>query len=462
MLPAKFIRSTYVRLAFSLTVIFAAIYLVAGWYAYRAVDLDLEERVSHSVAMRVEEFERAFLEFGEAALVDAVRAADRGADREDEVYSVSLRDGGPAAGPTLLGPLPVRDGEYPGEALMFGLDDSYWVSVRRLGDATLVVAHSFEEADEITEVVLLSFLVALIFSALAAMFAAITLAFSGQRRIDQISAALDSFAGGELNQRIRRRQDGDDLDGLASRINSALDRLQSTVEGIRQVSSDIAHDLRTPISRLGLQIEAIQAELPEGAIPSESLERAADQIRKIATTFDSLLRIGQIEARAHRDRSEVLSLVDVARALEESYSAVAEDHDQALVMCAGPGVAALVSGDRGLIIQLGANLIENAINHCPPGSRIHITVGEDAEKCWLEAADDGPGIPASERESVLRRFYRLDKTRADGGSGLGLAIVKAIADYHKANLFLRDGEPGLVVRIEFERRAGPAPELAEG
>ncbi|MAL08246.1 MAG: two-component sensor histidine kinase [Maricaulis sp.] len=445
----KLLQSTYFRFALALTLTFAAAYLVAIWLAFQAINDDLEGRVYQSVALQAEEFENAYELSGRSALVEAVDAAARAADHEDEVYWLGFADGRYVAGHSLASPLSIRDGDTAGPRLSGDEDDTYRVVTRQFGDLRLIAARSYEESDEIKEGVLFAFLGAALITFLLATLAGGAMARAGQRRIDRISSTLDAFAGGKMEQRVPLARHSDDLDRLSVRVNTALDRLQMTVDGIRQVSSDIAHDLRTPINRVGIQIEALQAELSQSPALEGRLEAAADEIRQIASTFDSLLRIAQIEAGTNRNRFEIFPLTEIASNLIESYSAVAEDAGRSLQLDLQTENPTLVLGDRNLLTQLAANLIENSIRHCPIGSRIQLSVGSEAQRAWIEVRDDGPGIPATERENVLARFYRLDKARKDGGSGLGLAIVKAIATFHKARLELRDVAPGLGVRVTF-------------
>jgi signal transduction histidine kinase len=243
---------------------------------------------------------------------------------------------------------------------------------------------------------------------------------------------------------------GDDLDRLSTRINDALAQLETTVEGIRQVSVDIAHDLRTPISRLGIRLEELLAEARGQPALSQRLETASAEIRQITATFDSLLRIAQIEAGARKSRFQPVALPDIGASLYEAYLPVAEERQQRLEFKIATAAPALVHGDRDLLTQLFANLIENALKHCAAGASIRLEVGSRDGLICMSVADNGPGIPAGERRNVTRRFYRLDKSRQSPGSGLGLALVKAISDLHGAALTLDDNGPGLVVKLTFE------------
>ena len=225
--------------------------------------------------------------------------------------------------------------------------------------------------------------------------------------------------------------------------------LETTVDGIRQVTNDVAHDLRTPINRLSMIIEQIKDVTHGEARFDAPLQEAAEEIRGITATFDALLRIAQIEAGARKSHFAPTSLRDVAMSMYEAYLPVAEDSCQTLGFVAATDINPQVSGDVDLLSQLFANLIENAIRHCPRGAAIVIEIGADVKQTWISISDNGPGIPEAEIEKVQTRFYRLDKARNSPGSGLGLAMARAIVDLHDATLALRDNEPGLSVTVAF-------------
>ena len=221
---------------------------------------------------------------------------------------------------------------------------------------------------------------------------------------------------------------------------------------MRQVSVDIAHDLKTPLNRLAISVySAIEAERAD--IPHiEELLRAETEIRQINDTFDALLRIAQIEAGARRSRFAEVALAPMLLDLVDAYSAVAEDNGQNLGI-EMPSNLGKVVGDRPLLTQLFANLIENAIRHCPKDAQIAIQGKVAGGKVIIEVSDDGPGIPEREYEAVFRRLYRVERSRTTPGSGLGLSMVKAIADLHGAKVSLADNRPGLRVIVEFPETA---------
>jgi signal transduction histidine kinase len=220
------------------------------------------------------------------------------------------------------------------------------------------------------------------------------------------------------------------------------------MEGLRQVSTDIAHDLRTPLSRLRQQLEETRE--------AESIDRyeagvdlALAQTDQILTIFRSLLRIGTLEGGVGRQRLDMVDLSEVMNRVHLAYRPVAEDAGKTLTATHAVGIS--VRGDAELLAQMTTNLIENAINHTPPGTNISTSLFSQDERVIVTVADSGPGIPAEERAKVLTRFYRLDRSRGTPGAGLGLALVAAIAALHGVLLFLEDNKPGLSIKLKFPR-----------
>ncbi len=287
---------------------------------------------------------------------------------------------------------------------------------------------------------------ALAWAAVASALIALLLGYvvGGQVHARQMDfeRTIAKVAAGDLGARIPVSSRQDDLDLLSEGINATLDRLKAMVEGMQQVTTDIAHDLRTPLNRLNLRLSAALERAPD-----PELEAALTEARALNETFSALLRIAQIEAGARKDRFRDLDLVEIAGNVRDIYQGVAEDAGMELTVDL-PAAPVAVRGDRELLTQAVVNLVENAIRHCPTGTTVRIGVAAGPRPA-LWVADNGPGIPAAERQKVTSRFYRLDKSRTTEGSGLGLSLVKAVAELHGAKVELLDAGPGLMVRIRF-------------
>ncbi len=268
------------------------------------------------------------------------------------------------------------------------------------------------------------------------------------RRIDAIASTCNAIVAGRFGDRIAVRGSGDELDRLATAINSMLDRIAALMDNLRQVSSDVAHDLRTPLTHLRQHLE--QAAIKSTTVQdySTAVSRAISETDHLLALFTALLRISQIEAGTRLSGFATVSLTDLLNRLYEMYRPVAEDQGHTLSRQIAEGVN--VQGDAELLTQLFINLLENALRHTPSGTSILIALTTSAGQAVAAISDTGPGIPESEREKVFRRFYRVTDSRSTPGHGLGLAMVAAIANLHQARITLHDNHPGLKVVLSME------------
>ena len=344
----------------------------------------------------------------------------------------------------------VHPGLSTAPAADLGLQDGLRFRVRQgvVAGNILVVGASFEETDELSGLTLSSFGWAGTIAAAIAIAAGMALAGVVRKRIDVIARTMSEVGHGVLLARIPLRGSNDDIDILSGQINVALDRLAALVEGMRQVSVDIAHDLKTPLNRLAITVEsAIEAD-EAGKPVANLLQRAQEEGARINETFDALLRIAQIEAGARRARFDSVVPTTILESIADAYGEVAVENGQTMRLTLESALSP-IHGDRELLVQMLANLVENAIRHCPPGARIELSGSMHGEQVELAVSDNGPGIPASEREKVFQRLYRVEKSRTTSGSGLGLSLVKAVSDLHGATVVLEDNAPGLVVTVRF-------------
>ncbi|WP_395337435.1 ATP-binding protein [Novosphingobium sp. BL-8H] len=266
------------------------------------------------------------------------------------------------------------------------------------------------------------------------------------RRLHGVNTSVNRIMSGALDQRLPAIGMGPEFDELSHNLNHMLDRMQSLMEGLRQVSTDIAHDLRTPLTRLRQQLEALRGQKSVDAYDA-GIDAALEQTDEILAIFRALLRIGSLEGGAGRSRLTTVDLSEIVERVGAAYEPVVEDAGKHLRVTIEPGLHVL--GDGELLAQMFTNLVENALVHTPPGTALTMAVARSADAIVGEVADGGPGIPEDERQKVLVRFYRLDASRSTPGSGLGLSLVHAIATLHGADLTLADNDPGLRVRIRF-------------
>ena len=260
------------------------------------------------------------------------------------------------------------------------------------------------------------------------------------RRVESVARTSRAIVAGNMSQRVPLRGSDDEFDHLAASVNAMLDRIEDLMRSMRQVSNDIAHDLRTPLTRLRQRVE--HARRHQQSVPElqKALDDSTIQIDSILETFGALLRIAQIEAGQSVNAVAPVDLWALLTSIAEDFAPAAEDRGQSLTTELEPDLA--VAGDKALLTQMVVNLLENALRHSPRGARIVLTTSR-GEGIAVTVGDTGPGIPEAERDNVLRPFYRLETSRTTAGNGLGLALVAAIAKQHGASLTLADNMPGL-------------------
>ena len=273
------------------------------------------------------------------------------------------------------------------------------------------------------------------------------------RRVDAMAAASGQIMAGDLTRRVPRNGSGDELDRLAASLNAMLDRIESLMTAVRQVSDNIAHDLRTPLNRLRARVEVtLMGEGDEQAY-REALLRTVEDADALLATFNALLDIGRLEGAADGP-SDRVDLATIVADVVELYAPVAEDAGIALTTDAPTG-AAFVEGDRRLLAQALANLIDNAIKYTPTGGRVIVATAVRNGVATLSVVDNGPGVPATERDRIFDRFVRLESDRAKPGNGLGLSMVRAVAARHNAVLKASDAGPGLRIDLAIPAAARP-------
>jgi signal transduction histidine kinase len=273
------------------------------------------------------------------------------------------------------------------------------------------------------------------------------LGFRFMRRVDAIAETCNAIIAGRLGERIPLTGREDEWDRLAGAINEMLNRISALLENLRQVSSDVAHDLRTPLTRMRNRLEDARTKSVSAAEYSAAVTTAIEDTDQLLAMFTAVLRISQVEAGTRAGAFSLVPLSDLLENIYQIYLPVAEDYGHSLTSALQPGIR--IQGDAELLTQMFSNLLENAIRHTPERTRIEISLRLEGKLVAASISDDGPGIDPSEHQKVLRRFYRLSSSRSTSGHGLGLALVAAIAQLHHAKLTLSSANPGLCVTTTF-------------
>lgn len=463
--------SSAFRLAAAAVASFAVLAGVLAWTVFQATNAVLTDQVVTTLAAEADALKTEG-RGGLPALIDAVAARSR--PEGPGLYILLDRDGRKLAGnlsrlPPEIAGADTRartGGTFRYRPKPASLDTAGEPRARpeRLGvasvidlpgGAVLAVGRDVDDqrrfGDGVKRVVLWSFL------ALAALGLATAYLISRLvlKRIEAINLAAAEIMAGDLSRRVPVAGSGDELDGLAVNLNAMLDRIEQLMAGLREVSDNIAHDLKTPLNRMRNRVEAA---LRDG-VPSlhrEALERTIEEADELIRTFNALLLIARLEASGSGETASAIDLGRLIASVADLYAPVAEEAGLRLEVEAGDGP--VVMANRQLLGQAIANLIDNAIKYAPPEpaaasdlpavfSPIRITL------TWLDGdiavtvADRGPGIAAADRERALRRFVRLDASRSRPGTGLGLSLVAAVARMHGGRVMLDDNAPGLKVTL---------------
>jgi signal transduction histidine kinase len=353
--------------------------------------------------------------------------------------------GGPAALPN---PLPPMD--RPVE-IMLDRDDEvvpFRVVLHRLPSGEiLLIGQDMSEIVEFRELLVGAMASGGVIVLLLGLAGAAVTGTGALRRIDAVTRAIERIVHGNLSERLPAGGKAGDLDRLVQVVNGMLDDIERLMQEVKGVSDGIAHDLRTPLTRLLAGLERAQRRAASADEYGAAVEAAIVETQGLLATFSAMLRIAEVEDGARRAGFTRLDLAKVAADVAELYDPLAEAKGVALALeTAGPGPVE-IPGDPSLLFEAIGNLVDNAIKFTPAGGCVTVRVFQENGRRGVAVADTGPGIPVAEREAVLRRFYRAEKSRHAPGSGLGLSLVAAVAKLHGLRLSLEDANPGCRVTL---------------
>lgn len=430
-----------------------------GWLIYAATTLLLGNAVylathaafSRQIDARIEQATGALLiEYHDDGLKGLVSAVDQQGRNRPIGLGTALFDGqGMRVGGNLAIPIAEpgwRDIviEDPGERR-----EQARAQVTSLpGNYRLVVAADLESQEDIDHTILGMFGVTVAALLVLGLAGALLLARYLRGRLAGIEATASAIMAGDLEQRASVGQGGDEFDRVALSLNTMLDRIAALIANLRHVTADLAHDLRTPLSRLRHRLERMRDGQTDDA--AASIDEAVAQADNVLALFNAILRISEVEEGSLRRAFTTVDLSALVHDLGETLAPLAEDAGRELQVAVGTGIK--VEGERELLAQALINLVENALQHTPAGSVIGFQVRYDDGGALVTVSDNGPGVPEAERERVQERFARLESARSTPGHGLGLSLVRAVAEVHEARFTLSDARPGLRAELRFPRR----------
>lgn len=446
------LRSTPVRQALGIVALMAVISVGTTGVAYLRIREGLEETILATLDQLVAGFSTARTA---ADLRSQVTAEAAVADAELRIIVLIAPDG------QTVGNAVARLENGVPKVLPLSEDrqlSDHGYEFRVIEDArgTLILGESREAIDEMGEVFIALVAFSIVPTLILSLAAALVIASRSARRVVRIEDTLAQLTKGDLQARVAEspvRQD--DLARIAGGLDRMAQAQEQSVAALKQVSADIAHDLKTPIQRIAVLMADLRDRAFDGSPEAELAERAVAESDRAVAVFQSLLQIAQIEGGSPKARFRPVDLAAVVATFADIYGPAAEDSGHTLMVDVPSGQPVLVQGDKDLLGQVVANLIENALRHTPAGSTIRFALGTTGDKATLSVTDNGPGIPQAEHALVLRRLYRLERSRTSPGNGLGLALVAAVADLHNATLALSDAAPGLAVTLTFGKSTPP-------
>lgn len=367
-------------------------------------------------------------------------------DQNGNLIAGSLNDFQPSAGWQIVMRTPAAN--KPVKELLYvrvmALPDNVWLGV----------GHDGKTIQKAGEAIIQAFIWGFVLVIFLGVGGGLYLSGAFLRKIESITKSTQAIIAGDLKHRLPVSKNRDELDNLALLLNQMLDKIGALIENFQQVSNDIAHDLRTPISHLKFRLEEAAKKDLSAEQHKERIAFAIEEADTILDTFSAMLRISQIESGTRRSGFKTVNLSDIVVSVTEALYPVAEEQKKTIHTDIEPGVT--LTGDKELLTQLAFNLLDNAIRHTPGNTQITISLRSSGTQTEFIIADNGPGIAEESRSRVFQRFYRLEQSRTTPGNGLGLSIVAAIADLHGAKIALADNNPGLKVILNYCNKPGIA------
>ncbi len=451
---SNLIRASSFRLTLLYTGVFCASALALLGFIYWSTVAVIEQQTIETIEAEIRGLAEQYNEQGLVRLIEIIEERSGAEGDDDNIYLLTDPLLVPLTGNLSSWP---KDTEDPGNWLRLTLSKReqdgfvpHEVRARSFilpGGYRLLVGRDMHEKRRFRAIVV----GALVWSLGGALVLALTggLFVTGRMlsRVDQVSRTARQIMDGDLSRRMEKSGSGDEFDHLADSLNAMLDRIERLMIGMRLSTDSIAHDLRSPLTRLKSRIELALRNPPDVDRDREALANVLSQTDAALAVFDSLLRIATAEAGMDAVDFKSIDLAALAQDVTELYRPLAEEKGIELELSAEP--PAEIRGQHELMAQAIANVLDNAVKFTPAGGRISVVVRHRNGAVVLTVADSGPGIPRADRQKVLERFVKLEGSRAGPGTGLGLSLVAAVAKLHGAVLRLGGNDPGLEVEIRY-------------
>lgn len=452
------LRTHAFRLAALYFLVFAASVLGVLFFVYWTSADFVERQTEATLDAEITGLAEQYAQRGLSGLVQIVAARSAGDRGDAMLYLVTDPNGRPLAGNIAGWPLgvPAHSGwlSFVVETKLHGQTVTHPARGSLIimpGGYRLLVGRDITDAAAFRDRVKLTLLWSGLVALGVGLIGGAAMSRNLLRRVELVNRTSERVMAGNLSDRVPLDGTSDEFDLLAANLNRMLDQIERLMTAMREVTDDVAHDLKTPLSRLRARLELALIGPVDAGAQKDAIRAAIEEADRLLATFNALLRIAEAEAGAGAERGETLDLGEVARAAAEFYEPVAEEQEFRLVVAIEPGIK--IRCDRHLLSQALANLLDNALKYAG-GGELAVQVFRSGEHAVLDVADRGPGIPETDRESVFDRFVRLEPSRSTPGNGLGLSLVRAVARRHRGMVTLLDNQPGLRARLEFPALTG--------
>ncbi|MEO7276510.1 MAG: HAMP domain-containing sensor histidine kinase [Sphingomicrobium sp.] len=445
----KWRSSAAYRLAIGYSAALGVGMVVLGAIVFLAMHVAFTHQLDATIADESQTLATEYRSDGGGELSDAIAQRESSRSPARLMYAVfapdgrrtygTLRTARPALGVHDITFVDPRDGPDTARGLAIDLSPT----------ERLLVAADREWIERIDRTILTVFAAGFVGLCLLAFGGAIVFGNYLRRRLQSISDGAEAIIAGDIRGRMTVGPRGDEFDQLATTLNRMLARIEQLLENLRQVSTDIAHDLRTPLAALRNQLEQGVSELGVAENDHRIIREAIVRVDDVLALFSAILRIAEVESGETRRFFDDVDISALALELAQSYAPAIRDNGRNLLWSIEPGLT--LTGDRELIAQAASNIIENAQRHTPQGTLIRLTLVAVDDHICLQVNDDGPGVAKADRSRIVERFQRLDGSRHTPGHGLGLNLVSAVAKIHGGSLIFKDNGPGLVAILELPR-----------
>ncbi len=463
-MQTRLLRSFSFRLAFTYMALFGASVLLLLWFIYWSTAAYMSRQADATIAAEITGLSERYDMDGLAGLIEVINERLSRTPTASSIYLLTTALNTPVAGNLSRWPTVKSDSNgwlnFRLENAGHNKNEIHLARARSFtlsGGFHLLVGRDIYELEETQRLIIHTLILGFVITLVLGGIGGVLLSRRVMKHLEVINATSREIINGDLSRRIPLQHSGDEFDALADNLNAMLDRIEELMEGVRRVSDSIAHDLRTPLARLRNRLELLRAEQEKSGQDPIQTEQAISEADGLLKTFNALLRIARIETRQHRETFTEVDMGALLRDVVELYEPLAEEKKQSLSLQLKNKLH--IQGDRDLLFQAMANLLDNAIKYTPVHGEIKIRLDKLADTVRVTIADNGPGIPEAERQQVFQRFYRLEKSRTTPGSGLGLSLVAAVARIHDMNLTLEDNHPGVRILCEFP--ASPKTKINE-